>query len=113
MRRLTYLATVLSLLLVSTTWSQELAKRITNKDIIDMTAIGLSDDLIIAKIRSASTGGTLQFDTSLPGLKELKASNVTVPVIFLTANLEETSKVHGLEMDFQSWLVFYDTWLSS
>jgi len=24
-----------------------------------------------------------------------------------------TSKVHGLEMDFQSWLVFYDTWLSS
>jgi peptide/nickel transport system substrate-binding protein len=24
-----------------------------------------------------------------------------------------TSNVHGLEMDFQSWLVFYDTWLSS
>src|ERR1700727_1256883 len=86
MRRLTYLATVLSLLLVSTTWSQELAKRITNKDIIDMTAIGLSDDLIIAKIRSASTGGTLQFDTSLPGLKELKASNVTDPVIKVMIN---------------------------
>jgi hypothetical protein len=86
MRRLTYLATVLSLLLVSTTWSQDLAKRITNKDVIDMTALGLSDDIIIAKIHSASAGGTLQFDTSLTGLKELKVANVTDPVIKVMIN---------------------------
>jgi DNA-binding response OmpR family regulator len=29
--------------------------------------------------------------------EELKAANIHVPVIFLTANLEEASKVHGLE----------------
>jgi hypothetical protein len=81
MRPLTYLATVLTLLLVSTTWSQDLAKRITNKDVIDMTALGLSDDIIIAKIHSASAGETLKFDTSLDGLKELKTAKVTDPVI--------------------------------
>ncbi len=29
--------------------------------------------------------------------EELKAENINVPVIFVTANLEEASKVHGLE----------------
>jgi DNA-binding response OmpR family regulator len=29
--------------------------------------------------------------------EELKAANINVPVIFVTANLEESSKVHGLE----------------
>jgi len=29
--------------------------------------------------------------------EDLKAANISVPVIFLTANLEEASKVHGLE----------------
>jgi hypothetical protein len=86
MRRLTYLATVLSLLLVATTWSQELAKRVTNKDVIDMTALGLSDEVIIAKIRSASTGDNLKFDTSVSGLKELKAANVPDSVIKVMIN---------------------------
>jgi hypothetical protein len=91
MRRLTYLATVLSLLLASTTWrsklwSQELAKHITNKDIIEMTSLGLSDDIIIAKIRSASAGENLRFDTSVAALKELKAANVTDPVIKVMIN---------------------------
>jgi hypothetical protein len=36
---------------------QELAKRLTNQDVIDMTAMGLSDDVIIAKIRSVSGAG--------------------------------------------------------
>ena len=57
MKRLTSLLAALFLLLVSTTWSQELSKRITNKDVIDMTAVGLSDDIIIAKIRGAAAGG--------------------------------------------------------
>jgi len=30
--------------------------------------------------------------------EDLKASNITVPVIFLTGNLEEASKIHGLDL---------------
>ena len=86
MRRLTYFAIVLSLLLASTTLSQDLSKRITNKDIIDMAALGLSDDVIIAKIRSASAGGTLQFDTSVDGLKKLKEAKVSDEVIKVMIN---------------------------
>src|SRR5277367_1187808 len=80
MKRLASVLAVL-FLLVSTTWSQPLGKRITNKDVIDMTSLGLSDDIIIAKIRSAAAGGTLQFDTSVDGLKELKAAKLSDEVI--------------------------------
>src|SRR5580698_1582260 len=86
MRRLTPLLAALFLLLASTTWSQQLSKRITNKDIIDMAGLGLSDDLIISKIRSAAAGGTLQFDTSVDGLKELKAAKVSDDVIKVLLN---------------------------
>jgi hypothetical protein len=86
MRRLTYFATVLSLLLASNVWSQELAKHITNKDVIEMVSLGLSDDVIIAKIRSASAGDNLKFDTSVTGLKELKAANVPDSVIKVMIN---------------------------
>ncbi|HWZ01016.1 MAG TPA: hypothetical protein VNX17_08050, partial [Edaphobacter sp.] len=86
MQRLTSLLAALFLLLASTTWSQQLGKRITNKDVIDMTSIGLSDDLIIAKIRGAAAGGTLQFDTSVDGLKELKAAKVSDEVIKVMIN---------------------------
>jgi hypothetical protein len=86
MKRLTSLLAALFLLLASTTWSQQLSKRITNKDVIDMTAVGLSDDLIIAKIRAAAAGGTLQFDTSVDALKELKAAKVSDEVIKVMIN---------------------------
>jgi len=86
MRRLTYFAIILSLLLASTTLSQDLSKRITNKDVIDMVALGLSDDVIIAKIRSASAGGTLQFDTSVDGLNKLKTAKVSDEVIKVMIN---------------------------
>jgi hypothetical protein len=86
MRRQTVLATVLFLLLSSTTWSQQLSTRITNQDVIDMAGLGLSDDVIIAKIRSASAGATLQFDTSVKGLKELKAAKVSDDVIKVMIN---------------------------
>jgi hypothetical protein len=86
MKRLTSLLAALFLLLVCTTWSQQLSKRITNKDVIDMTALGLSDDIIIAKIRGASAGGTLQFDTSVDGLKELKLAKVSDEVIKVMIN---------------------------
>jgi hypothetical protein len=86
MRRQTFLATLLFLLLSSTSWSQQLSARITNRDVIDMVSLGLSDDVIIAKIRAASAGGTLQFDTSVNGLKELKAANVSNEVIKVMIN---------------------------
>jgi len=86
MKQLTSLLAALFLLLVSVTWSQPLGKRITNKDVIDMTILGLSDDVIIAKIRSASAGGTLQFDTSVDGLKELKIAKVSDEVIKVMIN---------------------------
>src|ERR1700758_2349629 len=86
MRRLTFLATVLFLLLASISRSQQLSARLTNKDVIDMVSLGLSDDVIISKIRSASAGGTLQFDTSVTGLKELKAAKVSDDVIKVMIN---------------------------
>lgn len=87
MKRLASLLSALFLLLVSTTaWSQQLSKRLTNQDVIDMAALGLSDDVIIAKIRGGSAGGTLQFDTSVGGLKGLKAGKVSDDVIKVMIN---------------------------
>jgi hypothetical protein len=86
MKRPLTLLVALFLLLASTTWSQQLGKRITNKDVIDMVALSLSDDVIIAKIRGAAAGGTLQFDTSVDGLKELKAGKVSDEVLKVMIN---------------------------
>jgi hypothetical protein len=86
MRRLIYFAALLSILLSSSAWSQELGKRITNKDVIDMTSLGLSDDVIIEKIHSASAGENLKFDTSIDGLKALKVAKVSDAVIKVMIN---------------------------
>jgi hypothetical protein len=86
MRRHAVLAAVLLLFLPSAARSQQLSTRITNQDIIDMVGLGISDDVIIAKIRSASAGSTLQFDTSVNGLKELKAAKVPDDVIKVMIN---------------------------
>jgi len=48
--------------------AQDSTPRLTNKDIFDMTSMGLSDEVIIAKIRSVSDSDGLKFDTSLDGL---------------------------------------------
>jgi hypothetical protein len=66
--------------------SQELAKRLTNQDTINMTALGLSDDVIIAKIRSVTGADATKFDTSVDGLKALKAANVSDAVIKVMLN---------------------------
>jgi hypothetical protein len=86
MKRFIPLLAALFLLLASTVWSQQLGKRLTNKDVIDMVGLGLSDDLIISKIRSASAGGTLQFDTGIDGLKELKIAKVSDEIIKVMIN---------------------------
>ena len=68
--------------------SATLSKRFTNQDVIEMAKLGLSDDVIITKIRQAYQGGTdaVSFDTSLDGLKVLKAANVPDSVIKVMIN---------------------------
>ncbi|HUJ30870.1 MAG TPA: hypothetical protein VLY23_06280 [Candidatus Acidoferrum sp.] len=81
----------LCLLLASSAWAQDggsMPKRLTNQDIISMAQVGLSEDVIIAKIRAASAAGAeaISFDTSLDGLKALKSANVPDAVIKVMIN---------------------------
>ena len=65
-----------------------LRKRFTNQDVIEMAKLGLSDDVIITKIRQAYEAGSdaVSFDTSVDGLKALKAANVPDSVIKVMIN---------------------------
>jgi hypothetical protein len=72
--------------LSSIAWPQQMSHRLNNKDIIDMVALGLSDDVIIAKIRSAAKPEDLAFDTSTEGLKQLKAAHVSDAVMKVMIN---------------------------
>ena len=74
------------LLLASSAWGEDLARRLTNQDIIDMVSLGLSDEVVIAKIRSVSGADGLKFDTSVDGLKALKAAKVSDAVIKVMIN---------------------------
>lgn len=81
------LATLLLVIALSSiALSQQMSHRLNNKDIIDMVALGLSDDVIIAKIRSAPRPEDLAFDTSTEGLKQLKAGNVSDAVMKVMIN---------------------------
>jgi hypothetical protein len=63
-------------------------KRFTNKDIIDMAKLGLSEDVIIAKIRAATASNpeSVRLDTSIEALGSLKAANVPDSVIKVMIN---------------------------
>lgn len=50
----------------------------TNADVIQLTGLGLGDDVVIQKI---SNSRTVAFDTSIEGLQRLKAANVSAAVI--------------------------------
>jgi hypothetical protein len=80
-----FLSLLLVMLLASSAISQELAKRMTNQDVIDMVGLGLSEDVIVTKIRSAPSD-MLKFDTSIDGLKALKAASVPDSVIKVMIN---------------------------
>src|SRR4029077_2919732 len=41
---------------------------------------------------------TLPDQSGFSVMEELKAADITIPVIFLTGNIEETSKIRGLNM---------------
>jgi len=55
----------------------------TNKDVLDLVALGLGDDVVIEKIRTSSQTG---FDTDLESLKTLKAAHVSDAVIRVMIN---------------------------
>ena len=55
----------------------------TNKDVLDLVALGLGDDVVIEKIRTASQTG---FDTDLESLKTLKAEHVSDAVTRVMIN---------------------------
>jgi hypothetical protein len=58
---------------------QDASKRkMTNQDVLDMVSLGLGDEVILEKIRSAPETG---FTTDLESLKALKAGKVSDPVI--------------------------------
>ena len=67
-------------------WSQQMSHRLNNQDIIDMVALGISDDVIITKVHSAAKPEDLAFDTSADGLKALKAGKVSDAVIKVMIN---------------------------
>jgi hypothetical protein len=82
---------LLCLLLVASLWGQEspgLSKRLTNQDVIGMVEVGLSEDVIITKIRTVSASGpdAISFDTSVDGLKALKVGKVPDSVIKVMMN---------------------------
>jgi hypothetical protein len=63
-------------------------KRFTNEDVIGMVKLGVSEDVIIAKIRAMNATGAdaISFDTGVEGLKALKAANVPDSVIKVMIN---------------------------
>lgn len=80
------LATLFLILLSCVAWTQQMSHRLSNQDIIDMVALGLSDDVIITKIHSAFKPEDLAFDTSPEGLKALKAGKVSDVVLKVMIN---------------------------
>jgi len=86
MRKFAYVVTLLCIVWTSSALGQETSRRLTNQDIIDMVGLGLSDEVIIAKIRSISGQDGLALNTSVDGLKTLKASKVSDEVIKVMIN---------------------------
>lgn len=78
----------LCVFLATALWAggQEMAQRLTNQDIIEMVRAGMSDDIIVAKMRSMNGADSVKFDTSVEGLKALKAGNVSDAVIKVMIN---------------------------
>src|ERR1700723_4177318 len=63
-------------------------KRFTNNDVVSMVQMGLSEEVITAKIRAmnAADPGSLRFDTSVEALQALKAASVPDGVMRVMIN---------------------------
>jgi hypothetical protein len=73
-----YILSILILFLISAqTYGQE--KKLTNQEIIQMVNLGLSTEIIKAKLATS----TCQFDTSVPAIQELKKANVPDIIIVI------------------------------
>lgn len=72
-----------------------LRKRFTNQDVISLVEMGLSDDVVTAKIRAtnAADPSQISFDTTVDGLKTLKAAKVSDPVIAVMINPGATTTI--------------------
>jgi hypothetical protein len=70
-------------------------RRFTNQDVISMVQLGLSDDVVIARIRAAAAKGadSVSFDTEPGGLKALKEANVSDAVITVMINPAPSAQV--------------------
>ena len=68
---------VISAALCCAIHAQSNETRLTNKDIVDLVKMGLSTEVIVAKIKNSSCN----FDTSPSSLQELKTANVPDAVI--------------------------------
>ncbi|MGB9070995.1 MAG: hypothetical protein WCC21_20700 [Candidatus Acidiferrales bacterium] len=88
MGKLACFGAIVCVLTVSAVRGQEPAKRLSNQDVLEMVKQGLSDDVIVAKIRAvgAAGEGSAAFDTSVDGLKALKDGNVSDLVIKVMIN---------------------------
>ncbi len=76
-----FLAAVLS---IAPADAQDLSKRkLTNQDVLDMASLGLGDNVILEKIRTAPE---TDFVTDMESLKALKAAHVSDQVIRLMIN---------------------------
>ena len=69
-QRIYVFSLVLGLSMSSICVGQQFSQRMTNQDVIDMVALGLSDDLIFKKIHALDS---TDFDTSVKGLRALKS----------------------------------------
>jgi hypothetical protein len=68
--------------------SQVQSKALSNEDVIQMVTLGLSDEVIVEKIHSASS---TNFDTDLPALKALKGAGASDTVIKAMINPHGTA----------------------
>jgi hypothetical protein len=86
----------LSLSLTAQTKSptSKITKGITNADVIAMVKLGLADDIIVSKIRNETNRN---FDTSVGGLKTLKASHVSDAVIRVMVSPDALAKAEAPE----------------
>jgi len=84
------------LLTASMALGQGQTKSLSNDDVIQMVSLGLSDDVIVEKIRTASV---TDFDTSVAALKALKDGKVSDAVLKAMMNPHPAAQQTGRVVD--------------
>jgi len=78
--RITRLTCMISVCMLAASMcvGQQAVKKMTNEDVTAMVSLGLTDEVIIDKIRAA---GANRFDTSIEGMTALKQAKVSDAII--------------------------------